>query len=428
MNKYRSFIFENYSFDEPAKTLYLNYSMDGELKFQESYTFNFDFVDNYSADALARACKLLFFIAGVSYYKTYLPPKILSPSIGLSKPEAEFFSKTYQQGLGEFFYVNNLDPATPIEIPGNGDILNTLSIESRGMLMAIGGGKDSLANVELLRDQADLTTWSVGHRELLAPLVERIGLPHFYIDRTWDKSLLELNKQGAYNGHVPLSAILACAGSVAAVLSGKRDLVMSIERSANEPHLTYRGVQINHQASKSLEFEQDFQKILQQNFGDSLRYFSTLRPLSELRISELFASSGFEKYSDVFSSCNRAYVHTSHKLSWCGECPKCAFVFLALTPFIAREKLEALFGKNLLLDPGLESTYNGLLGIKGDKPLECVGEILENRSAMRLAAEQYPELAKYQFDLPDDYDFRSIDGHAIPDDIWQIIEPKISPR
>lgn len=421
MRDYQSFVFRSYHFDTTRKTLELHYGLDDQIDFVETYTFDFDFAPAYDEEALDRACKLLFFMAGVSYYKTYLPPTILSPTIQLSKPEAAFVAKTWQKGLGEFFYINNLDPKTEIEIPGNGEILNTLSIEGRGQLVAIGGGKDSLVSVDLLRDQSDIATWSVGHAQQLAPLTSQLGLPHLSISRTWDKSLLKHNQQGALNGHVPISAILACVGMVAAILSGKQDVVMSNERSANEPTLSYRGVSVNHQYSKSLEFEQDFQTILRQHFGESLQYYSLLRPLSELRISELFAPL-FDTYRDVFSSCNKAYVHTSNHLSWCSECPKCAFVFLALTPFVEQTKLETLFGKNLLLDPSLDTTYKELLGIEGDKPLECIGEILENRSAMRLAQEIYPELSKYKFDIPETYDFRSVEAHAIPEEVWLKIQ------
>jgi hypothetical protein len=199
---------------------------------------------------------------------------------------------------------------------------------------------------------------------------------------------------------------------------------MSNEQSANEPTLHYRGVAINHQYSKSQEFERDYQQYLKHTLGDQNRYYSLLRPFSEIRIGELFAKNGFEKYKDVFSSCNRAFVHGSDHMSWCGECSKCAFVFLALTPFVERQKLEQLWGgKNLLLDPALEPTYRKLLGIEGDKPLDCVGDVKESRSAMREAFKIYPELAeKYHFDIPEDYDFRAEAVHEMPADVSPLLK------
>ncbi len=364
-------------------------------------------------------------MAGVSYFKAYPTNTIQINKGQLDKKAADFFGKTYQKGLGEFFYTNDLDPNTKIDFPANVDNLETITSVSNnsGLLIGIGGGKDSLVSVELLRKSLDnISTWSVGHRPQLSPLVERIGLPHYWVERTWDRKLLEINKQNALNGHVPISAIIATVGTVVAVLSGKKAVVVSNESSANEPTLNYRGVAINHQYSKSLEFEKDYQDYLHATVGNNIEYYSCLRPLSEVAIAELFSTTGFEKYHDVFSSCNRAFTNDSDHIFWDGTCPKCAFVFLALTPFVDREQLEDLFrGKNLLLDPSLQQTYRQLLGIEGDKPLECVGEIKESRAAMRLATSTYPELNSYKFDLPDDYSYKSLSPHSMPDDIYNLI-------
>jgi len=244
------------------------------------------------------------------------------------------------------------------------------------------------------------------------------------VERTWDPQIQQLNQQDALNGHIPISGIFACVGTIVAVLSGNRDVVMSNEQSANEPTLHYQGVAINHQYSKSQEFEQDFQSYLYHTLGERVRYYSFLRPLSEVAISEIFARTGFDKYKDVFSSCNRAFVHTSDHMSWCGEYSKCAFMYMALAPFIPEKKLSALWhGKNLLLDPGLEPIYRQLLGIEGDKPLDCVGDIKESRAAMRLAQEKYPELKeKYHFDLPADYDFRAQGTHEMPAEMYKLLK------
>ena len=338
-------------------------------------------------------------------------------------------SKTYERGLGEFFYVNHLDPKTPIKFPGNQAKLLPISNQwsKPGQLVSIGGGKDSLVSVELLRQHQEIVTWSVGHRPQLEPLVRQIGLPHLWVNRTWDRSLLKHNTKGAYNGHVPISAIFAGVGTVVSVLSGYQDIVMSNEKSANEPTLRYQGVDINHQYSKSLEFETDYQDILNHLFGDNIRYYSLLRPFSEVYIAQLFSQIGFDKYKGTFSSCNQAYTHESNHMFWCGECPKCAFIFLALTPFVDQSTLESLWnGKNLLLDPNLEIIYRQLLGIEGDKPLDCIGEIKETRAAMRLAQTVYPELNKYQFELPVGYDYKAFGAHRMPNDLFQQIVQTIA--
>lgn len=420
MSTYQQFIFENYHFDRDSRILTLSYSMDDVLPFTETYRFDFDFVD-YDPVALDRACQLLFFIAGVSYFKAYVPPQIVVRTGEIDESLAGFLSEVYQKGLGEFFYVNQLDPRQAIAFP----ITATQPLPRRpvnqtleGLLIGVGGGKDSLVSIELLRDQPEpITTWSLNHRPQLAPLVERIGLPHAWVERAWDPVLLEIKDQpGAFNGHIPISAIFAACGTIVALLTGRRYSVVSNEQSANEPTLHYKGLAINHQYSKSQAFEQLFQTQLDRLFGDRVGYFSFLRPLSEVMIGRLFAHIAFDTYKDVFSSCNRAFVHSSTRMSWCGVCAKCAFVYLALAPFIAEAELRALWnGKNLLQDPRLEPTYRQLLGIEGDKPFDCVGEIKEARTAMRLMQTIHPELAqKYQFDIPAGYDYTTVAGHHMP--------------
>lgn len=429
MSKYQAFVFKDYRFDAAAKQLTLAYALDEALTFNEVYRFDFEFAE-HNHEQLDRAIQNLFFMAGVSYFKTYLPPKIITEKGTLDEKTAAFFAKTYQRGLGEFFYVNQLDPHTEIPFVSNTSSLPAQNSDvPDGLLIGIGGGKDSLVTAELLRSQPRVATWSLGHEAQLAPLVERIGLPHFAVRREWDRQLLELNKQDALNGHVPISAIFACVGTIVGILAGYGSAVVSNENSANEPTLHYNGVAINHQYSKSLEFEKDYQVLLRHCFGESLHCFSFLRPLSELRIAELFAGIGFEKYKDVFSSCNRAFTHDSDRLFWDNTCPKCAFVFLALTPFVSAEKLGALFdGKNLLRDATLEPTYRQLLGIEGDKPLECVGEVKESRAAMQLAQQTYPELVgKYRFDVPADYNYQELAPHSMPPQMYEVLARAASP-
>lgn len=429
---YAQFIFEDYHFDETARMLTLCYSFDSVASFTESFRFNFDFVA-YDPKLLDRACQTLFFLAGVSYYKAYLAPELVVKKGDIDHADATFFSTTYERGLGEFFYVNRLDPHTRIPFPATTESVSPVNSAEKndGLLIGVGGGKDSLVSVELLRDKVpNIATWSLDHQPQLIPLIERIGLPHYWVERHFDTSLLQLNRQGAYNGHVPISAILAAVGSVVAVLSGRRDVIVSNEQSANEPTLEYEGMAINHQYSKSQAFEEAFQAHLKRTLGDHVRYYSLLRPLSELRIAELFAHIGYDKYADVFSSCNHAFTFDQHHLFWDGTCPKCAFIFLALTPFIPRIVLEKLFhGKNLLLDPNLQPTYKQLLGIEANKPLECVGEIKESRAAMRWSQRTYPQLADlYTFELPDGYDYAALGSHHMPPEIYDILTNRLLPR
>ncbi len=415
MSQYKTFSFDEYSFDQASKTLSFQYSIDEKLKFTEKYIFDLEIDQNLNHKVLDRACKIAFLVTGVSYFKTYLPQEITYKSAEVDKNLADFLSKTYQRGLGEFFYVNNLDPNTPIDFPSNNPAPDVLRQTSTGALVGIGGGKDSIVSAEKLRSH-NISTWSIRHNtEQLKPLIEKLNTKNYSVERKIDPKLSDDSLPEAYNGHVPLSAIFASIGVVLAILTGNRDVIVSNESSANEPTLTYRGVEINHQYSKSLEFEQDFQEILRQNFGDSIRYFSYLRNLSEIQICEIF-SQYFDTYSDVFSSCNKAFTQSSDTLFWCGECPKCAFIFLGLANYIDEQKILKLFGnKNLLLDPNLEQTYKMLLGMDDSKPLECVGTIDECRWAMDNLRDKYPELVN-KFEVKNQYDHNTRAEHSIPAD------------
>lgn len=185
--------------------------------------------------------------------------------------------------------------------------------------------------------------------------------------RTIDKNLLKLNSEGFLNGHTPFSAIVAFLSLYCAYLVGGKYIVLSNESSANETNI--EGVNVNHQYSKSYEFEEDFTAYVQKNiFGyDGIEYFSLLRPFSELQIAKMFAS--LTQYHETFRSCNRG----SKKNVWCGKCAKCLFVFTILSPFIEYDKLVSIFGNDMLDDPDCTADFDGLAGITDLKPFECVG-------------------------------------------------------
>jgi UDP-N-acetyl-alpha-D-muramoyl-L-alanyl-L-glutamate epimerase len=405
VTKYQAFSFDGYDFDPSSKKLELNYSLDDQVHFTETYRFNFDFT-TYNAAALDRAIFGLLMMAGVSYYKSALPPQIKLKTGLLTPDQASFFEQTYRYGLGEFFFQNNLDPNMPINFPVDTQA-KAVAGEIEGLdgsLVPVGGGKDSIVTAELLLGAGkDFAAWRVGDSGQLQDVLDQLGRPHFEVRRTVSPELLKMNSEGALNGHVPITAILSFLAVVCAILSGRKNVIFSNEWSAGEGNTVYKGVEINHQYSKSFAFEQAFQAYLEQNISPSLQYFSLLRPLSELKIAEIFCTRYLETYVGKFSSCNRNFHLESHQtLNWCGKCSKCAFVFLIFAPFVPKKQLTELFGgRNLFKDPELTATFNELLGLSGQKPFECVGEINECRQALLMAHEtgDYPELAQYH--VPD---------------------------
>ena len=261
----------------------------------------------------------------------------------------------------------------------------------RRTLVPIGGGKDSLVSVEMLNTVREpMTAAWVGDSALIAACAQRTGLPLLNLKRTLAPELFEYNRLGAWNGHIPVTAINSAILLCAAILYGFDAIAFSNERSASVATLEYDGQPVNHQWSKSLDFERALREYTKSHIAADLDYFSLLRPWSELAVTREFARR--TQYDDVFSSCNRNFRIRGERPSdrWCGQCPKCHFVFLALAPFVAKPRLLAIFGRNLLDDAALAPGFDALLEYREHKPFECVGEGRESRAAMHALA-QRPE-------------------------------------
>src|SRR5262249_26959212 len=147
------------------------------------------------------------------------------------------------------------------------------------------------------------------------------------------------------------------------------------------------GVLVNHQWSKSLDFESAFRAVLAESVT-GVDYYSALRSFSELWVAERFAE--LTDYHLAFQSCNKGfYVDAGSRLeTWCGRGARCSFTALLLSPSLAPPALDAISGGHEpLADDSLEPVFQSLLGQPGtDKPLECVGDEGECRTATLLAA------------------------------------------
>lgn len=387
-----TFRFENACFDEGSTTARLGYRFDDGPLLQETLTFPGARLplDGQRRQALDRALRCLHLAAGVSYFKAGIPPKIEHASGPLPPAVADFFESFYINGLGEFAWRNELSLDGRIHFPRDpGQQWEaTETALPEGTVVPMGGGKDSIVALEMVRDAGvEPTLISVGSSPLIHAVAERAGLAHIRIERRLAPELMELNRQGAWNGHVPITGIIAFILATAGVLYGFNTVVMANERSASSATLTTpEGKEVNHQWSKGLDFEKAFSDFASTYMIPGLEYFSLLRPLSELAIARRFA--GQERYFDVFSSCNRNFTQApaAPKERWCGQCPKCRFVFLILAPFIEREKLVAMVGADLLDDTDQARGFDELIGHADHKPFECVGETRESLAAFCLLA------------------------------------------
>jgi len=341
-----------------------------------------------SRRALGKALELLHLVAGVSYYKTAIPPAM---DVDAEDSLAGFLERLYVEGLAEFAHHNQVElqgrvafgaaAAEPVPAP-------RLGLPERA-LVAMGGGKDSLVSLECLREAGlEIQPVCVGDSELIEATVQAAGMSLLRIRRRLAPDLAAMNEAGALNGHVPVTAINSAILLCAAVLYGYRYVVFSNERSADEATLTdARGRPVNHQYSKSLAFERSLRQQVHKRIAVDLEYFSLLRPLEEVTVAERF--SGLHEYHHVFSSCNRNFHLDGKRIAgrWCGDCPKCRFTTLALAPWLSPAHLESFMGRILLDDPAQEAGFRALCRLGVDKPFECVGTVDECRAALQSLAE-----------------------------------------
>ena len=388
----RVFRYESFTTDPERGLLTCHYSLDGR-HFTERITLEPGPL--WPTEAAQAAARLVFLLAGVSYYKTAAPGVIDLGPTALTDAELAFLREFYLQGLGEFAYRNHLD-LTPLRIEarraaGTPGPEEPAADGHRRALVPFGGGIDSIVVVERVRRLADAALFVVSRPADRFDAIEApaavTGLPIVRAEREIDPQLLRSAEHGFLNGHVPVTGILAAIAVLAAVLDRRNAVVMSNEWSASIPTLEDHGRPVNHQFSKSEAFEATFRGVLAQVGPGMPEYFSWLRDRTELWVGQQFAA--LPDYHGSFRSCNKAfYTDRTRRLDhWCGQCDKCCFIDLILAPFLPAEALSRIFApsREPLEDPSLAAKFRALLGA-GAKPFECVGEINECRAAVLLAA------------------------------------------
>ena len=342
----------------------------------------------------------------VSYWKSTCSPRVIIKCGYLNEEQIAWWKKLYFYGLGELFFTNNIE--TNIEEFMQITCLekeNKLEYEeiqeqSEGYIIPIGGGKDSVVTLETLKvDRKKDYCLIINPKPVTLECAKIAGFENeniIEVYRTIDKNLIDLNQKGFINGHTPFSAMLAYVSYFIAYLLSKKYIALSNENSANESNVL--GKKINHQYSKSFEFECDFEKYANKYLKAPVKYFSFLRPLNELQIAKIFSRQ--EKYHLVFKSCNVGSKGKEWK--WCCNCAKCLFAYTILSPYLYKEKLVKIFGEDMFENKELLKTFLELTGNGETKPFDCVGTFEEVNFAISKTIEnienkkeQLPYLLKY---------------------------------
>lgn len=407
-NKYSEFIYDSYTIKEENNKYVITYefittnlcSFHPEIKIDKSIIKN----NNIDKNLFEYIVFHIGLIELISYYKATLSPNIIIKCGYLDEEQIKWYKNIIFNGLGELLYKNEIiitiDELVNIKSLINSKPSFNLTYNGEGNLIPVGGGKDSCVSLEILKNEKCNSCFIINPKDPSINCARIAGYSNediITVERIIDKKIIELNEKGFINGHTPFSAIVAFISYLCAYLSNKKNIVLSNESSANQA--TVIGSSVNHQYSKSFEFENDFNEYINKYFKINIKYFSLLRGLSEYQIGMLF--SKYQKYHEVFKSCNLGSKTTPWK--WCCNCPKCLFVFIILSPHLYKDKLINIFGEDLYERTDLLNTFLEIIGESKIKPFECVGTIEEAKFAVstiinKLDKDKLPYLLKYYLD------------------------------
>ncbi|MCA9348057.1 hypothetical protein KC867_01455, partial [Candidatus Saccharibacteria bacterium] len=392
-----NFVYKTYQIGNDQQTVSFDYTSvhDGNnYNFTEVIQFPQPLLDTPS---IHNALQSLHLALGISYYKIFVNQTINHPYY-MDAAKAGFWNNVFLNGLGEFLYVNRLHHDRLAKFtPQNGtptfDVEPTDQYQERAM-MGIGGGKDSILAGELLKSinlPIDGFVMATGNQLGQAQDVAKVmGVDLLAIKRTLDQSLLTVQETaGAYKGHVPISLIFGLVGCVLAINQKAKYVVVANESSASIPRVIWQDNDINHQWSKSFEFEQLFQDYTHQYINQNVTYFSAIRPLSSIAIVKQFAK--YKPYLPVFTSDNSVFKINSADRPhnrWSLNSPKSLSSFILLSPWLTEEELITTFERNFMDEASLEDLLYELIGHKGHQPLDCVGTEEELLLSISLAYQQ----------------------------------------
>ena len=399
------FIFHDYSFNPATGEASFRYGYDDGRAFEEKVSYG-AFDANYNSAALDRALRLAFLVIGTSYAKTF-PIATTELSFAIDDWTADFLNKVYQEGLSQYAYENQLTRNDLPHFDATGEQLAAVPYEGSGVVALQSGGKDSLLVAELLkRNGRSFTPWYLTSNVAHHPAVlDTFDDPLVIATRAIDRAALaKAASEGARNGHVPVTYIVQSLALVQAILLNKSEILVSIAHEGEEEHARIGDLSVTHQWSKTWAAEQLFAEYVTRYVSPSISIGSPLRKYSEAKVAELFVALAWKKYGTQFSSCNVANYQQgadNSKLTWCGNCPKCANSYLLFAPYLDAAELRLIFnGTDLFTVESLQETFKGLLGIEGvTKPFECIGEVDELRFMYALAR-QRGGYASLSFEVP----------------------------
>lgn len=411
--KYPKFVYKKYFYRTSKNNLevFFDFEIEPEIRFKPKIIIK-NIKESKIKKINEKTLNNLVFHLGLieipTYWKATCSPEIEIQAGQLNKEQIGWWKRLIINGMGQFFYENKIDWRKPNLLKINnlhprrklhGSKLYKKSLKNR-YLVPFAGGRDSIVTLENFKKSAGwrrkVSLFLVNPNEQIKKTAKVTGVKkQIIVRRKIDKKLLELNKKGYLNGHTPFTAILSFLSVLCAVLFDYKNIVFANEKSADEGNVKYLGKTINHQWAKSSQFEKMFKRYCKKYLAKNINYFSYLRKYNELEISKMLTK--YPKYFPVFSSCNASMKIGAKPIRWCGNCPKCLFVYATLYPFLSKKDLLKIFGKDFFENKKLLPVMKSLIGKGRPKPFECIGTKKESRLAFKLSLEKAKKEGKIPY-------------------------------
>ena len=155
---YNNFIYKSYEVKKNNENIEItfNFEIENLKNFTPTLKIENKGIINYDEKIIDNLVFNLGLIELISYWKCTCSKNVIIKCGYLNDEQINWFKKLYYNGLGEFFYINKID--TNID-----DFMNIIidfeetkdydvNYSGSGNLICVGGGKDSIVSLELLKN------------------------------------------------------------------------------------------------------------------------------------------------------------------------------------------------------------------------------------------------------------------------------------
>ena len=170
VSKYKEFIYERFNYEIIDNVLKINlfYEIPGLEKFNHYIEIPV-LHSNLDESCIKRLVFNIGLVEMLSYWKITCSKKLLIKCGKLDDFQTNWFKKLMVNGLGEFFYRNNIILQDDfVSILSSGEEVYECSFNETvdGYLTLVGGGKDSLTSLELIKEKENRKVLIFNNRKI----------------------------------------------------------------------------------------------------------------------------------------------------------------------------------------------------------------------------------------------------------------------